>query len=87
LRATAPLLFITDVLLVDEESLFAGFFQACADAFFVDRTQSRGRNFQRNPFVLFGNEETLGVKVRVKPALGFSIGMGNGVSYDHLLAC
>ena len=60
-------------LLVNEKAFFTSFFQAYTDAFFVDGTQCRSRNFKRYPLVFFRNKEAFGLKIRVKPAFGFNI--------------
>jgi hypothetical protein len=60
-------------LLVNKKAVFTSFLQTDADAFFVDGTQCRSRNFERYPFVFFRNKEAFGLKIRVKPAFGFNI--------------
>jgi hypothetical protein len=53
----------------------------------IDGAQSFYRNFQRNPFILFGQIKTLGLQVGKKPAFGLHIGVRNLMACHRNLAC
>jgi len=52
----------------------------------IDGTDSIGGKLKRDPFVFFSKEETLGLQVRVEPALGFYIRMAHVMTPDGLLS-
>lgn len=68
-------------------SFFPGFLQAFVDTFLIDVTQAFGRNFEGNPFVLFRDEEPLGMKVGKESPEGLPVGVGYLVPFDRGLTC
>jgi hypothetical protein len=67
----------------------AQFFYYGVQATLVDGADGIGGKLQRNPFVFFGQEETLHLQVGIKPALGLDIRVaymvaGHGLSTGYL---
>ena len=56
------------------------FFEYGSNSISVDGSQYRGRNFQGNPLIFFGNIKALFLKIGVKSPLGFVVSMRNVVS-------
>ena len=59
----------------------------CEDTFFVDDAHAFGRDFHRDPHILFGNVEFLGLQVGCKGSFGMDARVGNVVSGNHMLSC
>ena len=57
------------------------------DTLLVDDAHTLGRNFQRDPHILFGNVELLGLQVGHKFSFGMDTRVGNVVSADDVLSC
>jgi hypothetical protein len=56
-------------------------------AIFIDGADGISRQLQRDPLVLFCQEELLCLKVRQKTTLGLNIGVGNLVTTNRRLTC
>ena len=85
------MLFIETLLhlsvLEDEVSLGGGIVEGGYDALLVDDAHAFGRNFQRDPHILFGNVELLGLQVGSKGAFGVDAGVRHVVAHDDFLTC
>ena len=68
-------------------AFFFSFFHAGSNTIFIDGTHGWYRNFQRNPFIFFGDEEFFGLKIRNKFTFGLDIRVRYVVANHHFFSC
>ena len=69
-----------------ESAFLTGLLQYGSDAFNIDGLDGFGRYLEGDPLAFFRNPEALGLKIRIEPALGLVICVGNIVSYMRTLS-
>ena len=67
-------------------ALGGGIVEGGDDALLVDDAHAFGRNLQRDPHILFGNVEFLGLQVGGEGAFGVDTRVRHIVAHDYFLA-